>query len=469
MAAKDLAEATKRMFLPFMQMKDFSEDPLILAEGDGIYVTDVDGNRFIDGVSGIFTCNLGYRNEPVIEALKSQVDKLHFHLLMHSTNERAIELAELLSEITPPQFTTSHLVSGGSEATETAMKLARQFHRQNGNPGRYKIISRYWAYHGGTLGSLAASGGAVRKAVYEPFPTGYIHIPPPFCYRCPFKLEYDHCGIACAELLDEVIRGEGADTVAAFIAEPIIVAGDGFVVPPPEYFKIIREICDRHGVLMIMDEVITGFGRTGRMFASELFDAWPDILVVGKGMSGGYFPLAAAIFTEKLANAFWGDSEDLVQFHGGHTYGGSPVAAAVGVAAIRELLDRDLPGNAAKVGGRLKGRLAKLAEKHEVIGQVTGEGLLLGIEYVQDRATHQPFPDEVAFARRVDAGCRKRGLITRPSTHVQILGPPLILTDEQADEIVATIDAAIGEAVAGLTGTDEARPSAAAAVGGREG
>jgi adenosylmethionine-8-amino-7-oxononanoate aminotransferase len=469
MSAKELAEATKRMFLPFMQMKDFAADPLILAEGDGIYVTDVDGNRFIDGVSGIFACNVGYRNERVIEAMKTQLDKLHFHLLMHSTNEPAIELAALLDEITPPQFTTSHLVSGGSEATETAMKIARQYHRQTGSPGRYKIISRYWSYHGGTLGSLAASGGAVRKAVYEPFPTGYVHIPPPFCYRCPFNLEYGDCGINCAELLDEVIQGEGASTVAAFIAEPIIVAGDGFVVPPPEYFKIVREICDRHGVLMIADEVITGFGRTGKMFASEVFDVWPDILAMGKGMSGGYFPVAAAVITDQIAQAFWGESDEMVQFHAGHTYGGAPLAGAAAVATIHELLDRDLPANAAKVGGRMKQKLTKLAEKHDVIGQVTGEGLLLGIEYVQDRATHQPFPDEIAFAKRVDAGCRKRGLITRPSLHVQMLGPPLILTEQQADEIVDTIDAAIAEATAGLTGTGQERPSAAATVGRRDG
>ena len=466
MPSKDLAEATRRMFLPFMQMKDFAADPLILAKGDGIYVTDVDGNRFIDGVSGIFACNVGYRNERVIEAMKIQLDKLHFHLLVHSTNEPAIELAALIDEITPPQFTTSHLVSGGSEATETAMKIARQYHRQTGSPGRYKIISRYWSYHGGTLGSLAASGGAVRKAVYEPFPTGYIHIPPPFCYRCPFKLEYGNCGINCAELLDEVIQGEGADTVAAFIAEPIIVAGDGFVVPPPEYFKIVRETCDRHGVLMIADEVITGFGRTGKMFASEVFDVWPDILAMGKGMSGGYFPVAAAVITDQVARAFWGESDEMVQFHAGHTYGGAPLAGAAAVATIRELLDRDLPGNAARVGGRMKTKLAALAEKHEVIGQVTGEGLLLGIEYVRDRATHQPFPDEVAFAKRVDTGCRDRGLITRPSLHVQILGPPLILTDKQADEMVAIIDAAIGEAVAGLNGSAAATASAATVVGG---
>ncbi len=351
MSAKELAEATKRMFLPFMQMKEFSENPLILAEGEGIYVTDVDGRRFIDGISGIFTCNVGYRNERVIEAVKAQLDRLHFHLLMSSTNERALELTDLLCEITPPQFNTVHLVSGGSEATETAMKIARQYHRQTGQPGRYKIISRYWAYHGGTLGALAASGGAVRKQVFEPFPTGFVHIPPPFCYRCPFNLEYDDCGIVCAEILDEVIVGEGAETVAA----------------------------------------------------------------------------------------------------------------------IREIMERDLAANAAAVGGRMKRKLVALADKHEVVGQVTGEGLLLGIEYVRDGATHEPFPEEVAFAKQVDAACRERGLITRPSAHVQIIAPPLILTDEQADEIVGTVDAAIGEVAARLaprkSGTARKKPSAALTAG----
>lgn len=431
-------------------MKDFSENPLVLAEGDGIYVTDVDGQRFMDGISGIFTCNVGYGNERVSEAIKAQLDKLHFHLLMYSTNERSLELTNLLCEITPPQFNTVHLVSGGSEATETAMKIARQYHRQTGHPGRYKIISRYWAYHGGTLGSLAASGGAVRKQFYEPFPTGFVHIPPPFCYRCPFHLEYGDCGIVCAEMLEEVILGEGPETVAAFIAEPIIATSDGFVCPPPEYFKIIRDICDRYGVVMIMDEIVTGFGRTGKMFGSELFNVWPDILVMGKGMSGGYFPLAAAMLNDEIAGAFWGDSEEMVQFHAGHTFGGSPLAGAAGVAAISEILERDLPGNAAAVGGRMKEKLAALADKHEVIGAVNGEGLLLGIEYVKNRETHEPFPEDWTFAKQVDAACRPRGLITRPSSHVQIIAPPLILTDEQADEMVDIIDAAIGETVSSL-------------------
>ena len=204
--------------------------------------------------------------------------------------------------------------------------------------------------------------------MFEPFPTGFVHIPPPFCYRCPFNLEYDDCGIVCAEILDEVIVGEGAETVAAFIAEPIIAAGDGFVCPPPEYFKIIREICDRHGVVMIMDEIITGFGRMGRMFGSELLEVWPDILVMGKGMSGGYYPVAATMITDEIAGAFWGDAEVLVQFHAGHTFSGLPLAGAAGVAAIREIMERYFGGER---GSR---RRTDEAETGGAGGQARGRG-----------------------------------------------------------------------------------------------
>ena len=445
MSKESIAEKTKRIFIDFVQIKSFGEDPLILVDGDGIYVTDVGGKRYIDGLSGVMTCNLGYKNRPIIDAITEQLGRLHFSMPMYATNEQVLDLAKKIIDITPPQFNTMKFLSGGSEVTESAMKIARQYHRQTGKPHKYKIISRYWSYHGGTMGSLAASGGASRKQFYEPYGAGYVHVPPPFCYRCPYGLEYPSCEVACATAIEQFIKGEGPDTVAAVIAEPVILSGDGFVVPPDEYFPILREICDRYDVLLIYDEIIPGFGRLGEMWGAEAVGAWPDIIAGGKGMSAGYYPLSVVVMADKVASAFWGEPEEEAQYHAGHTYGGNPVAGAAGIAAIDQLVQNDYPGRVRELGKLLMAKLEPLQDRHAVIGQVTGKGLLVGIEYVRDRETHEPFPEALAFGKKVDLACRKRGLVTRPSTHVQVLAPPFITTPDQLDDIVSIVDEAIEE------------------------
>ena len=230
-------------------MQAFVEDPLVIVEGSGVRLTDVEGRSYIDGIAGIAAMQFGHGNRPIIEAMQAQLERVALTLPIYATNQPAMELAERLIDVFPPEFSTVKFVSGGSEANETAMKMARQYHKQTGNPGKYKVISRYSSYHGATLGALAATGGAARKAKYEPLPTGFLKVHPPDCYHCPFKLSYPECGVLCAEIVDEVIRSEGAETVAAFIAEPVIMSAEAFVVPPPEYFKILREICDRHHVV----------------------------------------------------------------------------------------------------------------------------------------------------------------------------------------------------------------------------
>ena len=444
--SEELKEKTKHIFVDFLQMKAFGENPLILKDGAGVQVTDVDDNQYIDGLSGVMVCNLGYGNEQIINAISEQLKRLQFSMPMYASNEPALELTELMTTITPPQFNTMKLLSGGSEATEASMKMARQYHRQTGHPNKYKIISRYWSYHGGTMGALAASGGASRKQFFEPYATGYVHVPPPFCYRCPYGLERPSCGIACATAVEEFVKGEGPDTVAAIIAEPVIVSGDGFVVPPDEYFPILRDICDRHGILLILDEIITGFGRLGKMWGAEVVGAWPDILAAGKGMSAGYYPLSVVLLTDTITEAFWGDEDEDVQFHAGHTYGGNPVAGAAGLAAVQQIVENDMPKRVSHLGEYLMGELELLKKKHPVVGQITGKGLLIGIEYVQDRETHEPFPTDLAFAKKVDLACRKRGLVTRPSTNVQVLAPPFIITKEQLNTLVAILDEAIADA-----------------------
>ena len=260
-------EMLRHMLLDFQQMKSYVQDPLVMARAEDIYYWDVNGKRYIDGISGIFTVNVGHANPRVRAALHRQIDTLCFAPPLHATNVPAVELANLLTTITPGDLNTVKLLSGGSEATEVAMKMARQYHRQTGNPLKYKVVSLYSGYHGATMGALSATGLPKRKAIFEPTLTGFVKAMPPSCHACPFNLTYPSCGITCVEQIDRIIEMEGPETVAAVIVEPISNTG-GITTPPHEYLPRLREICDRHNVLLIFDEIITGFGRTGQMFAA---------------------------------------------------------------------------------------------------------------------------------------------------------------------------------------------------------
>jgi adenosylmethionine-8-amino-7-oxononanoate aminotransferase len=432
------------LFLDFMQMQEFAKHPLVFTEGQGIHLTDSDGRRYIDGLSGVFVASLGHGNQPVIEAMTKQLKRLAFAPPLHSTNPPALELTEMLLKIAPEGVSAVKLLSAGSEATEAAMKLARQYHQQSGNPRKYKIISRYGAYHGGTMGALSAGGGRDRKSVYEPLGVGFIHVHPPYCYRCPFDQSYPGCGRTCVELIERTIEAEDPATVAAVIVEPISINSAGFMVPPPDYLPRLRQICDRHNAVLIYDEIITGFGRLGTMFGSEYFGATPDITCCGKGMSGGYAPLAAILIREKIAKAFYGEEDENVQFHHGHTYAGNPVASAAGVAAVTQLLERDLVGNSKRMGERLHQRLAELAERYSLIGDVRGAGLLQGIELVADRTSRARFPKGVRPGKIVEREARARGMLMRCGNDFVVFAPPLVVTPEEVDEMVRIL----GECVA---------------------
>ncbi|TMI87081.1 MAG: aspartate aminotransferase family protein, partial [Bacillati bacterium ANGP1] len=349
----DAMQTIPRLFLDFMQMREFAKDPLVFVGGEGIRLTDTAGRRYIDGLSGVFVCSLGHGNMPVIEAMAAQARQLAFAPPLHGTTVPALQLTELLLRLAPEGVGAVKLLSGGSEATESAMKLARQYHQQTGHPRKYKIISRYGSYHGGTMGALSAGGGRDRKSVYEPLGVGFIHVHPPYCFRCPFDQTYPGCGRTCVTLVERTIEAEDPDTVAAVIVEPISISSAGFIVPPPDYLPRLREVCTRHNVVLIYDEIITGFGRLGTMFASEYFAAPPDITCCGKGMSGGYAPLAAILIRDRIADAFYGDADEHREFHHGHTYAGNPVACAAGIAAITQLIERGIVANARRQGERL--------------------------------------------------------------------------------------------------------------------
>src|SRR3954453_5262175 len=395
-AAQTSEERFLRQIFVRDQMGEWSKDPLLMAKADGVFYWDVHGKRYWDSLSGIYTVSVGHNNRRVIEAIRRQFDTLHFSPPMHGTNPVAVQLANLLAELAPGDLSAVKFQTGTSEVTEAAIKLARQYHRLTGSPGKYKIISRYQSWHGSTLGALSASGLKSRKTVNEPLAPGFLHVFPPTCYRCPFGKTYPDCGITCATIVESVVEMEDPGTVAAIMVEPIGHTG-GVIDPPDEYLPILREICDRHNILLIFDEIITGMGRTGRMFAAETFGVVPDVLCVAKGMSGGYAPLSAMICRKPIADAFWGPIAENPGFVEGHTFEGNPISCAAGIAVLGEILERDLCENARTQGARLRRRFAELAARHPVIGDIRGKGLFQAIELVRDRGTKERFPAEVAL------------------------------------------------------------------------
>ncbi|HLE42501.1 MAG TPA: aspartate aminotransferase family protein [Methylomirabilota bacterium] len=445
-----MKELARHIMVDFLPMKDFADDPLIVTEGRGIYLTDVDGKRYIDGLSGTFCVNLGHGNKGLAEAASRQYERLALAIPTLGTSDRALEMVKALLDLMPKakQYTTVKLLSGGSEVTEAAIKMARQYHKQTGAATRYKVLSHYRAYHGATGHALAAGGWPGWRAAYEPLPGGFIHLHTPDPYRPPFPGPAETLGETYARLVEEVIELEGPETIAAFITEPIMMSA-GVVVPPRDYLPRIRTLCDRYGILLIYDEIITGFGRTGTMFAAEHWDAWPDIFCLGKGMSGGYAPLSANVLTGRVAGAFWGKAAEAVQFHAGHTYGGNPVACAVGLAAIRQIVEERIVENAKARGAQAQARLRELQTRYPVIGDVRGEGLLLGVEFVEDAGRRRRFPPEEQFGLRVREAARRRGLLLRASHWMVAVAPPLTISAREMDEFLDILEAALREVVSG--------------------
>lgn len=447
------AQTTEERFLRQIfvrdQMAEWSRNPLIMARADGVHYWDVQGKRYFDALSGIYVVSVGHNNRRVIDALHRQLDTLCFSPPMHGTNPVAVQLANLLAELAPGDLSTVKFQCGGAEVTEAAIKIARQYHKLTGNPGKYKILSRYLSWHGSTLGSLSASGLKSRKTVNEPLAPGFIHFFPPTCYRCPFGKAYPDCGITCATLVGDMIDMEDAATVAAVMVEPIGHTG-GVIDPPPEYLPALRDICDRFNVLLIFDEIITGVGRTGHLYAAETFGVTPDVLCTAKGLSGGYAPLSAMICRKPIADAFWGPANQNPGFVEGHTFEGNPISCAAGLAVLREIMENDLCGNARKQGQHLRQGLERLAQKHGIIGDIRGKGLFQGIEFVRNVQTKERFPAEVSIGLQIGRRALANGLLCRFDPHWLAFGPPLIITTEQVEEMVAILDRSMGEVVNSL-------------------
>ena len=438
----------RNIILDYRQMKHWVEDPFIIEQADGVRIKDINGKWYIDGLSGVYVVNAGHNNRRILDAMKAQLDHFVFSPPMHGVNPQAIRLANLLSEIAPGNLKRVKLLSGGSEANEAAMKLAKQYHKITGNHRKYKVMSVYDSYHGATLGAMAATGRFHYREYFEPLMEGFLHAHPHYCYRCPFDQDYPGCGILCAKMIEKTIEMEDPASVSALIIEPIIHIG-GVLTPPPEYLPMIREICNRHNIVLIYDEIITGFGRTGDLFGAITFDAIPDILCCGKGMSSGYQPLAACLIDAQISDAFYGEDHGIGFMHG-HTYGGFELAATAGIAAIREVMERDLPGNAKELEPYVKSKLKELDERFGVFGEIRGKGLMICAELVKDKTTKEPFPDDVAIGKRIAKASLKNGLLQRAEPNWFTIAPPLIATRSDIDEVIEILGKSMEEVLSSL-------------------
>jgi adenosylmethionine-8-amino-7-oxononanoate aminotransferase len=420
-----------------------------MVSAKGCFITDQNGNRFLDAIAGLWCVNIGYGRAEVAEAARHQMTELNYLAPIMSSGP-VIDLAEKLQKMLGFE---SHIYfsCSGSEANETAFKIARQYHLQAGNGGerRYKIISRYRAYHGNTMGAMAATGQAERKMGYEPGPAGFIHVMPPYPYRAHPKLTAEEHAAECARLLEETIIHEGAETVAAFIMEPLI-SGGGVLVPPDNYIPMVRDICDRHGVLLIFDEVVSGFGRLGKMFGYEHWKTEADIFTFAKGLASGYIPVAATVVKEHIFEKFDGNPSDMQHFRQINTFGGHPVASAVALRAIQVVEDENLPENANKVGTYMMQQLQQTLADHPFAGEIRGKGMIMGIELVEDRETKVPLADDKVMA--IVGDCVRNGVILGRNSNtipgrcnVLLIAPPLILKEEEADQIVATVTSAMSK------------------------
>ena len=431
------------LFHPMAHPKAMQKNrPDIIVRGEGCWVWDVDDHKMIDGVAGLWSSNLGHSNKTVRDAIVAQLDELPFYNTFRgTTHPRAIELSARLVKLMAPDDVGAVMFSnGGSDAVEGALKISRQYWKLQGQPERTKFISLKQGYHGVHFGGMSVNGLSNIRRSYEPLLPGCFHVDTPWPYHNPYTEDPEELGRICANLLEREIQFQGADTVAAFIAEPI-QGSAGVIVPPANYWPLIREVCDRSKVLLIADEVVTGFGRSGSMFGTRLWGVKADIWCLAKGISSGYVPLGATALGKKVSDAFNADETGMGTIAHGYTYSGHPVAAAAALATLDVIESQDIPGNAARVGAHMQARLAEFERKFSFVGNVRGRGLMAGIEMVSDKARRTPVPRTSDLPQRVAREAYRRGAMVRISGPNMILSPPLVMTREEVDHLVDVLEA----------------------------
>jgi putrescine---pyruvate transaminase len=420
--------------------------PDIIVRGEGSWIWDVDGHRMVDGVGGLWSANLGFGRTEIRDAIVEQLDELAFYNIFRgTTHPRAIELAERVVKLMQPDGVAAVFFSnGGSDAVESALKLARQYWKVKGQADRTKFISLRQGYHGVHFGGMSVNGNTNFRRAYEPLLPGCFHVDTPWVYRNPYTERPEQLARICAELLEREIVFQGPDTVAAFIAEPVQGAG-GVIVPPASYWPLVRNICDKYGVLLIADEVVTGFGRTGQLFGTRLWDVKADLWCLAKGISSGYVPLGATAISAKVAEAFQGSDPGMGAVTHGYTYSAHPVAAAAALATLDILEREDILGNVRKQGAHLMERMNALGRKSRLIGDVRGVGLMVCLEMVSDKATKAAFGRGAKEVAMVAREAYKLGAMVRTSGPNVILSPALTIQREQVDLLCDALEAAFAK------------------------
>ena len=436
--------ALKHLFVGMSNTDDLILEggPTILTEGSGIYVWDQEGNRFLDGTSGMHFRNIGHGREEVAKEIYKQLSKVSMNMASTVT-EPIVLLSQKLSQLTPGNLTKTFFSSGGSEANETSIKMAQAFHNRQGNKGKFKVISRKGSYHGGTQGTMwLGAHPFLPRDEYQPVPANILHAPNPNPYRCDeigAKSE-EECGEKAAKAIEELILFHNPDSISAVIGEPV-AQPLGAVVPPSNYWPIVKGICEKYGVLLIFDEVINGFGRLGEWFGSEVVGVTPDIMSVAKGMTSGYFPMGGSIASFEVAKTFDGGFEKT--FKHMFTYSGNPAGAAAALKNIEIIEKEQLVMNAKVRGEQLKNGLNELKEKLPIIGDARGIGLMHGLELVKDKKSKERFTSEIRLGKKITEGLRKRGVWIKVSDYIIPIAPPLIITASEINDLLIILEETI--------------------------
>jgi putrescine aminotransferase len=423
--------------------------PRIIKAASGVEITDIDGKTVLDGVGGLWNVNLGYSCDPVKQAIRDQLDELPYYSAFRGTsNPPLIELSyELADWFKEDGLSRAFFTSGGSDSVETCLRLARQYHKVNGQPERTKFVALKKGYHGTHFGGASVNGNANFRRNYEPLMPGVFHLAAPYPYRNPFGTDNPaEIAAAIARQFEDEIAFQGADTIAAFIMEPVLGAG-GIMVPHETFMPLMRAICDKHGILLIADEVITAFGRTGAWTGSRLWGVGPDLMSTAKAITNGYYPFGAVMIADKIAEAFEANKNTVGTISHGYTYSGHPVGAAAALATLKEMKRLDVAANAGARGEELLGGLQALKERHELIGDVRGKGLMCALELVTDRAAKTGAPKDAV--QRLQDAAYEAGVMVRTSGSNVIISPPLVITAADVNRILAALDAGLTAAAGG--------------------
>jgi len=422
----------------------------ICDHGEGIYLFDENGKRYIDFSGGAMVALIGHANQKVAQAVAEQMKKVAYFYRGFWLSEQQAGLVECLTKLSPPNITCCRPTNSGSEAIETAIKIAHQYHSEKGNLQKFIVIGRWQSYHGMTLGALSVSGLVARRDKFGQILHPWPKIPAPLCYRCPYELTYPDCGIRCAWALDEIINQVGPQYVSAFVAEPIGGAATAAMVPVPEYYPIIRKICTKHDVLFIDDEVICGFGRTGKWFGIEHWGVKADMMVVAKGMTGGYCPMAAVLIDDDIRRVF---TKTNARFIHGFTMEGNPVSCAAAIAVIDIIQKEHLVERTAALGEYLHKQTREKLVHHSSVGDIRGKGMLLGVELVKNKETKEPFDPALTASSRLQVIAQQKGCMIYPTAGVVqgikgdhfLIAPPFIITKEEIDTALDILEQALTE------------------------